>query len=85
LRQLFKIIFGKEEIDYESIARDMERAAEIRSIKERIERLRQSLHSSRPETVERAREISEPKQDMERARKNKELDDIKAKLMGIKK
>ena len=85
MRQLFKIIFGKEEIDYESIARDMERAAEIRSIKERIERLRQSLHSSQSGTVERAREISEPKQDMERARKNKELDDMKAKLMGIKK
>lgn len=83
--RLFEIIFGKEEIDYESLSRDMERAAQIRSIRERIERLRQSLHSSQPETVERAREISEPKQDMERARKNKELNDIKAKLLGRKK
>lgn len=82
--QLFKIIFGKEEIDYERISRDMERAAEIRSIKERIERLRQSLHSSQSGTVERTGEISEPKQDMERVQKNKELDDMKAKLMGKK-
>lgn len=83
--RLFEIIFGKEEIDYESLSRDMERTAQIRSIRGRIEKLRQSLHSSQPETLERAREISEPKQDMERARKNKELDDIKAKLMGRKK
>lgn len=78
--RLFKIIFGKEEIDYESLSRNLERDVQIRSIRRRIKELRESLHSSQPETLERAREIPEPKQDMERARKNKELDDIKAKL-----
>ena len=82
--RLFKIIFGKEEIDYESLSRDMERDVQIRSIRRRIEKLRQNLYSPRPETLERTREISKPTQDMERAQKNKELDDIKAKLTGRK-
>lgn len=82
--RLFKIIFGKEEIDYESLSRDLERDVQIRSIRRRIEKLRQNLYSPRPETLERTREISKPTQDMERAQKNKELDDIKAKLTGRK-
>lgn len=83
--RLFKIIFGKEEIDYESLSRDLERDVQIRSIRRRIEKLRQNLYSPQPETLERTREISKPTQDMERAQKNKELNDIKAKLLGRKK
>ena len=69
--RLFKIIFGKEEIDYESLSRDLERDVQIRSIRRRIEKLRQNLYSPRPETLERTREISKPTQDMEKRQRAK--------------
>jgi len=72
---------------------DTERQRAIADIRARIADLRSRLArdyeslegiETRPRVVHEAREVGEPVQDVERIRKNKELDEIKRKLMGKK-
>jgi hypothetical protein len=86
-RLVFDILFGKEKDDYyeEYVRRD----AEIRDIRRRIEEQRNLLSPPQSFHVERHEKMVEQKPDMGKAseteRRNKELEDIKAKLMGRKK
>ena len=64
----------------------------IRDLRRRIEELRSQLHTSRPEPVKRHEEVVEtsrnveaPREISEREKRNAELNDIKAKLLGRKK
>lgn len=62
-----------------------ETAKRLHDIKRRIEELRASLYSARPEPAQRNDEVLEKPQDDEKRKRNAELDDIKAKLLGRKK
>jgi hypothetical protein len=72
---------------------DTERQRTIADIRARIADLRSRLAGNQesfegaetqPRVAQEAREVGEPIQDVERIRKNKELDEIKRKLMGKK-
>lgn len=64
-----------------------ETAKRLHDIKRRIAELREALHTSRPEPAYRHDEVSQAPRDVEKAqeKRNAELDDIKAKLLGRKK
>ena len=65
-----------------------ERLFEIQLLRKRIERLRNTLCGPRRELTQRNEQVSEPRQIVESTpeeKRNAELDDIKAKLLGRKK
>ena len=60
----------------------------IRDIRRRIAELRDALHTSRPEPSHNDDEVSQPTQYTEKSKeekRNAELEDMKAKLLGRKK
>ena len=62
-----------------------ERLFEIQLLRKRIERLRDTLCSPRRKPARRDEQVSEPRQAVERTpeeKRNAELDDLKAKLLG---
>jgi hypothetical protein len=64
----------------------------IRDLRERIERLRRDIYTPQPkpikrheEVVETPRNVEAPREISEREKRDAELNDIKAKLLGRKK
>ena len=59
----------------------------IRDIRRRIAELRNRLHSTQPDSVQKPDKVVEQRQSVDEARerKNAELEEIKAKLLGRKK
>ena len=55
------------------------------SAKKRIEELRSYFHPTQPETTQRNDEVLVESREDEKRKRNSELEDIKAKLLGRKK
>ena len=84
---LFKI---EKEEDYEELAKWLEFDIKIRDIRRRIEKLRDHFHTPRRERMAESQKVDEPapvveQKEKEQERRNAEMDDIKAKLLGRKK
>lgn len=85
-RQVFNILFGKEDSYYEEcLQRSLQRDAKIRDIRRRIEEQRSAFPPARSFHIERHEEVLQPEPNLEQAQtrkeqKNRELEDIKAKL-----
>jgi hypothetical protein len=87
LEWLFKV---EERDNDEERIRDLERLDTIRDIRRRIEKLRKELSSPRPTVTQRNEQVLEQAPRVERTReeqerKNAEMNDLKAKLLGRKK
>jgi len=81
--KLFEIIFrGKDEFNAERLRKNLEFEAKIRSLKRRIERLRNELYPTRSGIASRDDNLEEQVQDVGPSKKEQEMNELKRKLMG---